>query len=288
MATRWAVTTAVRMSDLPPPARLIVFVLADLADNDTAMVPEARSLSLTELARQTGLGRSTVARMLNLLEDSGWVKRDQPGYSQARAGEKTKYQLKVGGSPTAGLVPERDYLSSPTEGLGLVPERDGGSPSAGRKRKNPSTTPQEPSKPFLSAASRRRGEAAPARLDVEQICRHLADRIEGNGSKRPGITENWRKAARLLLDKDARTVEQVIKAIDWCQTDDFWRSNILSMQKLREKYEQLRLAAQRGQNASSPRSTGVNRFVNNDRPDSNPFAGGANAIVASQVTGAAQ
>lgn len=86
---------------------------------------------------------------------------------------------------------------------------------------------------------------APPRLDVEQICRHLADRIEANGAKRPLITAKWRTAARRMIDADGRTVEQILGAIDWCQNDDFWRANILSMPKLREKYDQLSLQARR-------------------------------------------
>ncbi|WP_371796008.1 hypothetical protein [Streptomyces sp. NBC_01718] len=83
------------------------------------------------------------------------------------------------------------------------------------------------------------------RDDIERVCDHLADRVEQNGSKRPTITKAWRTAARLLLDKDGRTEEQVHGAIDWCQDSDFWRSNVLSLPKLREKYDTLRLQATR-------------------------------------------
>lgn len=83
----------------------------------------------------------------------------------------------------------------------------------------------------------------PARMDVERLCKHLADRVEANGSKRPNITKGWRDAARLLLDEDKRTEAQVRDAIDWCQKDEFWRTNIMSMPKLREKYDTLRLRA---------------------------------------------
>lgn len=83
------------------------------------------------------------------------------------------------------------------------------------------------------------------RPDVEDLCKHLADRIEGNGSNRPTITKQWRDSARLLLDKDGRTADQVRRAIDWCQDDDFWRGNVLSMPTLRKQYERLRLQAQR-------------------------------------------
>lgn len=83
------------------------------------------------------------------------------------------------------------------------------------------------------------------REDVEQVCLALAEAIEANGSKRPNITGRWRNEARLLIDKDGRSVDQVLAAIAWCQADNFWRGVVLSMPKLREKYDQLRLAAQR-------------------------------------------
>lgn len=83
----------------------------------------------------------------------------------------------------------------------------------------------------------------PPRVDVLKICNHLADRVEANGSKRPKVSKEWLDEGRRLLDLDKRSVEQVIAAIDWCQDSNFWRGNVLSMPKLREKYDQLRLAA---------------------------------------------
>ena len=91
------------------------------------------------------------------------------------------------------------------------------------------------------------------RSDVARICDHLADRIEANGSKRPPIGKGWHDAARLMLDRDGRTEQEIHGAIEWCQQDEFWRSNILSMPKLREKYDQLRLQAQRQGRAGTPR-----------------------------------
>ncbi len=88
----------------------------------------------------------------------------------------------------------------------------------------------------------------PQRLDVERLCNRLADRIEANGSKRPEINKGWRDAARLMLDRDKRTEEQVARCIDWCQSDEFWRGNVLSMPKLREKYDQMRIQSMRKNN----------------------------------------
>ncbi|WP_433520089.1 hypothetical protein ACQP2T_63855 (plasmid) [Nonomuraea sp. CA-143628] len=103
------------------------------------------------------------------------------------------------------------------------------------------------------------GEAEPLREDVERLCRHLAARIVENGSKPPTIGKRWRNAARLMIDKDGRTEEQIHLAIDWCQSDEFWRSNVLSMPTLRDQYDRLRLQAKnqagRRQPPASARST---------------------------------
>lgn len=85
------------------------------------------------------------------------------------------------------------------------------------------------------------------RADVAELCALLADLIEGNGSKRPTITKGWKDSARLLLDKDGRSLDEAKALLDWCQRDEFWRGNILSMPKFREKYDQLRLQRDRKQ-----------------------------------------
>ena len=79
---------------------------------------------------------------------------------------------------------------------------------------------------------------------VDALCNHLADRIEANGSKRPVVTVKWLDACRLMLDRDERSEADIRGAIDWSQSDEFWRANVLSMPKLREKFDQLRLQAQ--------------------------------------------
>lgn len=90
------------------------------------------------------------------------------------------------------------------------------------------------------------------REDVTRICNHLADRIEANGSKRPDIGKGWLDAARLMLDKDGREESDIHGAIDWSQSHEFWRSNVLSLPKLRERFDTLRLQAQRKGSTSTP------------------------------------
>jgi hypothetical protein len=79
------------------------------------------------------------------------------------------------------------------------------------------------------------------REDVETLCNHLTDLMVGNGSKQPTVTEAWRREARLLLDKDQRSFDEAMSVLDWCQRDEFWKSNIESIPKFRKQYDRLRL-----------------------------------------------
>jgi hypothetical protein len=106
------------------------------------------------------------------------------------------------------------------------------------------STADKPSvNPESNPSSRRRRDLNEGRDDAMRLCAHLADRVEGHGSLRPEIGKKWLDAARLMLDTDRRTEEQIHKAIDWCQDDEFWRGNVMSMPKLRKQYDQLRLKA---------------------------------------------
>ncbi|TFC78159.1 hypothetical protein E3O45_05970 [Cryobacterium sp. TMS1-20-1] len=81
------------------------------------------------------------------------------------------------------------------------------------------------------------------RDDVQYLCDLLVDLIVGNGSKRPMITEGWKTSARLMLVNDGRELGAAEYIMRWCQEDDFWLKNILSMPTFRKRYDQLRLAA---------------------------------------------
>jgi hypothetical protein len=161
------------------------------------------------------------------------------------------------------------HLYLPSEAMSRsrsVAGRKGGQAS-GKARNEASSLQNEASSSQVEATAKQTRSMAPGtgkgsksvdvvsgsvRDDVERLCARLADKIEANGSKRPTITQGWRDSCRLLLDKDKRTEAQVTKAIDWSTNDSFWRVNILSMPKLREKYDQLRLAAQRENGAGRP------------------------------------
>ena len=69
----------------------------------------------------------------------------------------------------------------------------------------------------------------------------------------PARQAEWFKQCRLLREADGKTPEEIERVIAFSQTDSFWKSNILSMPKLREQWDQLWLKAQRGDPMSGVR-----------------------------------
>jgi hypothetical protein len=55
----------------------------------------------------------------------------------------------------------------------------------------------------------------------------------------PAKCDGWANTFRLMLERDGRTVERIAAVIDWATAEPFWQPNILSADKLREKYDTL-------------------------------------------------
>jgi hypothetical protein len=124
--------------------------------------------------------------------------------------------------------------------------------SGGRIPTDPARSQPIPHDPNRSTAGREgKGEETTSgipspeerREDVDGLCDLLVELIEANGCRRPSITRRWRTEARLLLDKDGVPIEDASKVMRWALADSFWKSNILSLPKFREKYDQLKLRA---------------------------------------------
>jgi hypothetical protein len=160
-------------------------------------------------------------------------KRRQAGRAGGKASAARREQVKQGA--------EASQANGVSKTSNLLPA--GVSPVVNAS--NEALTPDpEPEPKDSSSSAPPPDQEATGRDDVERVCDHLADRIEANGSKRPNVGKGWRDAARLLMDLDGKSERQVHNMIDWCQNDEFWRGNVLSMPKLREKYDQMRLRAE--------------------------------------------
>ena len=61
----------------------------------------------------------------------------------------------------------------------------------------------------------------------------------------------WAATADRMLRLDGRTEAEAVEVICFAQRDDFWRANVLSMDKVREKFDQLALKAKSNGNRHS-------------------------------------
>lgn len=111
----------------------------------------------------------------------------------------------------------------------------------------------------------------------------LNEELAKNGSKLPAITKQNADAVRLLIERDGYTPDQVAYLIRWSQADEFWRANIRSMSKLREKADTLRLQSQRKHGEQSrphlTKSEKAHDFINE------LIGGGSDGSSAAEVSG---
>ena len=88
----------------------------------------------------------------------------------------------------------------------------------------------------------------PTSVLASRLSSHYHLRIKDNNpqAKKPSNVNQWNDAIRLMIESDGYTKDKIEKMIQYCQSDDFWKSNILSAKKLREKAGTLILQMDRG------------------------------------------
>lgn len=98
-----------------------------------------------------------------------------------------------------------------------------------------------------------------------QLALRLLNRIKENfpGYKEPNL-QKWSNDIRLMMERDNRTEKQVAYLIDWCQQDSFWKSNILSPSKLREKFDQLAIKVKSDKSKQSGEQQ--KKLISTERP----------------------
>lgn len=137
-----------------------------------------------------------------------------------------------------------------------TPKKDGGqrqksADNGGQRRtlaENGKTPAPAPALNTGEASASPSSKATPSREDVS-LAEHMMARIvaiapNAIGTKPPQrlITiQRWANELRLMREQDGRGPPEIRKVFDWANRDTFWRGNILSAKKLREKFDTLRL-----------------------------------------------
>lgn len=101
----------------------------------------------------------------------------------------------------------------------------------------------------------------------------LSDLMTENNPDRDPTTEkqlkSWANVCRLMRELKGRSVEDIERLLRWSQSNSFWRKNILSMGKFREKYDRLTLEVI-SENIKPKKNLQLNNFGDNNpypKPD---------------------
>jgi hypothetical protein len=145
----------------------------------------------------------------------------------------------------------------------VTPERDM-SPSSqqDRDRGKENLLSSEPSGSDVVPTTPHKKKQNNPTLEAERLALLLRDEILHN---KPDcrITEKqlrkWAVTAGRMLRLDGRTEESVARFIQWVQHDEFWLANVLSMDTLREKFDQLELKCERDTGGRKAESAETNR-----------------------------
>lgn len=75
------------------------------------------------------------------------------------------------------------------------------------------------------------------------LARKLLEKIKVHNPDHKKLTkaqeQSWADTIRKTVELDKRTMDQVSRMIDWCQSDDFWYKVILSPTTLRNNYDKM-------------------------------------------------
>jgi len=97
------------------------------------------------------------------------------------------------------------------------------------------------------------------------ISNYLLLKILNNNEnfKKPNI-QSWASHVDKMIRLDKRSIDDITSIIDFATADDFWKSNILSTAKLRDKFDTLFIQSKKMPVKQKPKS---NNFTNYDQRD---------------------
>lgn len=224
-------------------SKLVLLALADKANEDGECWP-----GMDTVARMAGVSSRQVSTHLARLEEAGLIVRKRRRSALGHLGRYVFHLCLTTGSAlpvdqrksTSGSTPpvEADRQWKPDVATtGSPASSSTGSLLPDKKhppRSNPQVNPSSdvPSDPEVSDEAR-------------DLTRQLAMRLKANGFKVPArgrkAHREWLLAMDRLLRIDGADAAEVARVIGWATEDLFWRANIQSAPKFREKYPQLRL-----------------------------------------------
>lgn len=200
------------------------------------------SVPISTLQAKTGLSRSGIIKARNKLKQLGYI--DFTSRSSSR--KSAIYHMES----LATINKDQTLTNKIVEDGNHVSSHDGvhDSSHVSNHVRTPYNKQTKTNKNKLSSDGSKIKSRKQRHYDEKSIEFRLAEflykRIRDNNSEftKPNL-QKWADVFRLMIERDKRNPQRIRNLIDWCQNDDFWKTNILSAQKFRKQYSQLRIRA---------------------------------------------
>lgn len=238
-------------SDLNSTTRLVLLVLAHHANESGICWP-----STLTIAAETGLSERAVCTHLDIAKRAGWVSAKTKGHS-GLGWRRSEYSATFPEDAEPHSVPRAEGRSAPNDRvLNVLPE--------GTERDDDRALNDVQSNLTTNFQEKKRPSAAAPRFSDEDkslASAMFVDLLALNpGHKKPNL-EKWAQSIRLMREHDHRRAQDIAALWVWANAHTFWKTNILSPDKLREKWDRL-VIQKNQQNGAGGQSNDVgNRFA---------------------------
>lgn len=190
------------------------------------------------LQLHTGLSVQGINKSRNVLKQLGYIDFKTSGNRKA-----TKYHLLTLLSTNSSSNSSNNSSSNSSKN-----GSNNSSSNSSTLNKQNKTKQNKTNNSDKSQATRHHTQQKFADDSVEmQLAMHLFAKIKENNPDHKELTDSqkqkWADSIRLMIERDKRTPQQIHNMIDWCQADDFWKTNILSTAKLRKQYDAMKVKA---------------------------------------------
>lgn len=190
------------------------------------------------LQLHTGLSVQGINKSRNVLKQLGYIDFKTSGNRKA-----TKYHLLTLLSTNSSSNSSNNSSSNSSKN-----GSNNSSSNSSTLNKQNKTKQNKTNNSDKSQATRHHTQQKFADDSVEmQLAMYLFSKIKENNPDHKKLTDSqkqkWADSIRLMIERDKRTPQQIHNMIDWCQADDFWKTNILSTAKLRKQYDAMKVKA---------------------------------------------
>jgi len=220
------------------------------------------SISLSQFCLATGMKKSNVCRSLSkLLTKNMIIKIDND--------KSVKYRIQkdyANWIPLSKQITTKKSLSKQIKSViqidnkslsKQIPSKENTKETISKEKESSCPKISEEEKPKKPKSYQRKFSDTDIKLTKLLISLILENNPKSKVSRLPKTVKlDWLNECRKLREIDNKDPEEITEVIKWSQEDSFEKTNVLSMPKLRKRYDQLYLKYKRDLEKKAPRKTG--------------------------------